>query len=138
MRTFGTIVLGTSLSLSALAGFMAAPAALAEGAAPKSEVCNNKENPPTDATIQGGCIAVNRTKGNCQSCHAIKGIAHGDIAPPLVGAYLKARFPDKTKLRAQIWDATVANPKTVMPPFGRHGILSEEEIDKVVLFLQTL
>lgn len=138
MRTFATIVLGTSLSMSALTGLLVAPAVHAEGAAPKSEVCNNKEAPPTDAAIQGGCIAINRTKGNCQACHAIKGIVHGDIAPPLIGASLKARFPDKAKLRAQIWDATAANPKSVMPPFGRHGILSEEEIDKVVLFLQTL
>ncbi len=39
---------------------------------------------------------------------------------------------------AQVWDAGVANPRTVMPPFGRHGILSEDEIDKVVEFLLTL
>jgi len=25
-----------------------------------------------------------------------------------------------------------------MPPFGLHGILSEDEIDKIVVFVQTL
>ena len=60
----------------------------------------------------------------------------GNIAPPLVS--MTQRFPDKAKLRTQVWDATVANPNTSMPPFGRHKILSEDEIDKVVEFLLTL
>ena len=51
---------------------------------------------------------------------------------------MQQRFPDKAKLRAQVWDATVANPKTSMPPFGRHKLLSEEEVDKIVEFLLTL
>ena len=42
------------------------------------------------------------------------------------------------KLRAQIWDAMAANAKTSMPPFGKHKILTEEEIDKVVDFVHTL
>ncbi len=56
----------------------------------------------------------------------------GNIAPPLVA--VKARF-SKKKLRAQIWDATVSNSETAMPPFGRHKILSESEIDKVVEYV---
>jgi sulfur-oxidizing protein SoxX len=60
----------------------------------------------------------------------------GNIAPPLVAMNL--RYPDKAKLRAQIWDATVANPGTIMPPFGRHQILTEEEIDEVVEYVYTL
>jgi sulfur-oxidizing protein SoxX len=115
--------------------FATAPAS-AQGTAPSNEVCSNKANPPTDPAVQGGCIAIERKKGNCEACHAIAGIAHGNIAPPLVS--MAQRFPDKAKLRAQIWDATVANPNSVMPPFGRNGILSEDEIDKVVDFLLTL
>lgn len=110
--------------------------AFAQGTAPSEEVCNNKANPPTDPAVQGGCIAIDRKKGNCQACHAIAGMNHGNISPPLVS--MKQRFPDKAKLRAQVWDATVANPHSVMPPFGRNGILSEDEIDKVVDFLLTL
>jgi len=86
---------------------------------------------------EGKKIAFNRKKGNCLACHAIEGgRLPGNIGPPLVN--MKERFPDKAKLRAQIWDATVNNPNTIMPPFGKHGILTEQEIDKVVEFIYTL
>jgi len=51
---------------------------------------------------------------------------------------MKARFPDKDKLRAQINDSRTMNPNTMMPPFGAHEILSASEIDKVVEFIHTL
>jgi sulfur-oxidizing protein SoxX len=51
---------------------------------------------------------------------------------------MKARFPDKAKLRAQIWDSTKMNPNSIMPPFGRQQILSESDIDKIVEFVYTL
>ncbi|RMG27529.1 MAG: sulfur oxidation c-type cytochrome SoxX [Gammaproteobacteria bacterium] len=86
---------------------------------------------------QGKAIAFNRKKGNCLACHQIEGGSlPGNIGPPLVG--MKARYPDKAKLRAQIWDPTINNPNTIMPPFGRHKILTEEEIDKVVEFIYSL
>ncbi len=135
MRKPASIVLGVSAALL-FTSLLASTAATAQGSAPSAKVCGDKENPPTEAAVQGGCIAVDRRKGNCHSCHMINGINYGNIAPPLVA--MKARFPDKAKLRAQVWDASVVNPKTVMPPFGRHGILSEDEIDKVVEFLLTL
>ena len=136
MRKSANIILGASTVALLLGGLLAAPISSAQGSAPSPAVCNDKANPPTDPAVQGGCIAIDRTKGNCHSCHMIAGINFGNIAPPLVA--IKQRFPDKAKLRAQVWDASVANPKTVMPPFGRHGILSEDEIDKVVEFLLTL
>lgn len=86
---------------------------------------------------EGKKIAFDRKKGNCLACHQIEGgELAGNIGPPLVA--MKARFPDKSKLRAQIWDSTKANPNTMMPPFGRHEILTESEIDKVVEFIYTL
>jgi sulfur-oxidizing protein SoxX len=86
---------------------------------------------------QGKQIAFNRKKGNCLACHQIEGgEMAGNIGPPLVA--MKARFPDKSKLRAQIWDSTKMNPNSMMPPFGRHDILSEDEIDKVVEYIYTL
>jgi len=136
MRKTASVILGASTTALLLGSLLTAPVSLAQGSAPASSVCNDKANPPTDVVVQGGCVAVNRKKGNCQGCHVIAGIASGDIAPPLVG--MKARFPDKAKLRAQIWDSNVANKDSVMPPFGRHGILSEQEIDKVVEFILTL
>lgn len=85
----------------------------------------------------GKKIAENRKKGNCFACHSYEG-AHlpGNIGPPLVA--MKARFPDKDKLRAQIADPTKANPNSMMPPFGKHNILTEEEIDHVTEWVYTL
>jgi len=125
-----------ALAVTLLAGATATPALAEGGKAPSSKVCGDKDQPPTDAVTLGGCVAIAPTKGNCHSCHMIQGINYGNIAPPLVA--MKQRFADKAKLRAQVWDASVANPKTVMPPFGRHGVLSETEIDQVVEFLLTL
>ena len=86
---------------------------------------------------KGKNVAFDRKKGNCLACHAMDdGTLPGNIAPPLVS--MKLRYPDKAKLRAQIWDATVANPNTIMPPFGRHQIITEEEIDQVVEYVYTL
>lgn len=85
----------------------------------------------------GKKIAFDRKKGNCLACHHIEGgKVAGTIAPPLMT--MKARFPDKAKLRAQIWDSTVANPNSIMPPMGRHKVLSEKEIDLVTDFIYSL
>jgi len=51
---------------------------------------------------------------------------------------MKLRFPDKAKLKAQIWDATSIKPSSIMPPFGKNRILSEEQVDQVVEYLYTL
>jgi sulfur-oxidizing protein SoxX len=90
-----------------------------------------------DTLAQGKELAFDRKKGNCLACHVIAdGQAPGDIGPPLVA--MKQRFPDRAKLRAQIYDATVANPDTRMPPFGRHHILSDAEIDQIADFIHSL
>jgi sulfur-oxidizing protein SoxX len=136
MRKTASVIMGASTVALLLGSLLTAPVSLAEGSAPKSSVCKDKENPPADVAVQGGCVAIDRKKGNCFACHAIAGIGSGNIAPPLIG--MKARFPDKAKLRAQVWDSTAINPRSAMPPFGRHAILSEQEIDKVVEFLLTL
>ena len=90
------------------------------------------------ATIKKGKeVSFNRKTGNCLACHAMgDGVSPGDIGPPLVA--MKARFPDKAALRAQIWDPQVKNPDTRMPPFGKHKIVSESDIDAIVEYLYTL
>lgn len=89
------------------------------------------------AAAKGKEIAFDRKLGNCLACHAMDdGELAGNIAPPLVS--MKLRFPDKAKLRAQIWDPTVNNPNSIMPPFGRHKVLSEEQIDQIVEYVYTL
>jgi len=86
---------------------------------------------------EGKKIAFNRKKGNCLACHQIEGGSlPGNIGPPLLA--MKARFPDKSILRAQIADSRTNNPTTIMPPFGAHEILSASEIDKVVEFIHSL
>jgi sulfur-oxidizing protein SoxX len=86
---------------------------------------------------KGKAVAFDRKLGNCLACHAIDdGTLPGNIGPPLIA--MKLRYPDKAKLRAQIWDATVANPNSIMIPFGRHRVLTEEQIDQVVEYIYTL
>lgn len=92
-----------------------------------------------DVIEEGRVIAFNRKKGNCLACHAIdaKGASlPGNIGPPLKN--IKSRFSSKDRLRAQIYDATANNPNTIMPPFGKHKILSDKELDKVVEFIYSL
>lgn len=86
---------------------------------------------------EGKKLAFDRKKGNCLACHMVDdGALPGNIGPPLIA--MKARFPDKNKLRAQIWNATAANPNTIMPPFGKHKILSEADIDKITDYIHSL
>ena len=90
-----------------------------------------------DAIAQGKEIAFDRKKGNCLGCHAIEdGALPGNIGPPLIA--MQVRYPDKAKLRAQIWDATAANPYTPMPPFGKHGALSAKEVDLITEYIYSL
>jgi L-cysteine S-thiosulfotransferase len=85
----------------------------------------------------GRDFAYDWHKGNCLACHRIPGdrsaVTLASIGPPL--EHLRERFPDRVALRSQIWDPTVRNPNTVMPPFGKHQVLTEEEIDLIVDFI---
>lgn len=90
-----------------------------------------------DAVAKGKEVAFDRSKGNCLACHAMDdGSLAGTVGPPLM--QMKQRFTDRALLREQIWDAGTRNPGSIMPPFGRHEILTEEEIDWVVDYLYTL
>ncbi len=88
----------------------------------------------------GARLAQDVGKGNCLACHAMpsdaKAVTSANIGPPLVA--IRARFPDREQLRRQVWDAGSINPNTVMPPFGKHQILTPEEIDLIVDYLYTL
>jgi L-cysteine S-thiosulfotransferase len=89
------------------------------------------------AADQGRKVAFDRGKGNCLTCHDIKG---GDL-PGTIGPALrdlKSKYPDRNDLVAIVTDETKRNPLTVMPPFGRNRILTESEINAIVDFLQTL
>ena len=107
------------LALVVLAGFAARPAWAQSTAA------------------EGQKLAFDRGKGNCLTCHVIKGgDLPGTIGPELKD--LKAKYPDRNELAAILFDETKRNPQTMMPPFGRNRILTEREINAIVDFLQTL
>lgn len=91
-----------------------------------------------EAMIEKGKeVAFDRKKGNCLACHMIDdGSLPGNQGPPLIS--MKARFPDKAVLRAQIYNPLERNPNSFMPPFGLHNILSDGDIDAIVEYIYTL
>jgi sulfur-oxidizing protein SoxX len=95
------------------------------------------DSPPESRLESGKRLTMARDKGNCLACHAIEdGELPGNIGPPLI--QMQLRFPDRAMLRDQVWDPTARNPDTMMPPFGKHRILTEEEIDLIVDYIHTL
>lgn len=92
---------------------------------------------PSDAVAEGRRLAFATEHGNCLACHAMAGGRQmGSLGPPL--ADMRRRFPDRAELRARIRDARDFNPETLMPPFGRHLILTAAEIELIIDFLYTL
>lgn len=94
----------------------------------------------TVAPATGKQLAFDSAKGNCLACHAMPTIpdaeAAGTLGPPLIA--MQMRYPDKALLRAEIRNAMISNPDTVMPPFGKNKILTEKEIDKITDFVYGL
>ncbi len=123
MRKLDRLLAAASVAtlLGAL-NMIAAPSAVAQDAA---------------LVAEGKKIAFNRRKGNCLACHMMgDGDLPGNIGPPLIA--MQARFPDKAALRAQIYDPRTKNPRTIMPPFGPHAIISDSDIDKITEYVWTL
>jgi len=87
----------------------------------------------------GRQLAFEIAKGNCLACHQFPRDAGANtlanIGPPLLA--IRSRFPERTKLRNRLWDPMQANPNTVMPPFGKHRILSSDEIELIIDYLYT-
>ncbi len=94
-------------------------------------------NTAAERIKKGNELAFDRKKGNCLACHYVEGgTLMGNTGPALVA--MKARFPDKEKLTAQVYDARINNENTIMPPFGAHGALTKSEITLIVDWLLTL
>ena len=87
----------------------------------------------------GRQLAFEIAKGNCLACHQFPGDSGANtlanIGPPLLA--IRSRFPDRTLLRSRLWDSMQTNPNTVMPPFGKHKILSGDEIELIIDYLYT-
>ncbi len=110
---------------------------LTAGAATAQEPAATAESASVDTVTLGREAAYDRQRGNCLACHVMgDGEMPGTVGPPLM--MMQQRLPERAALRRQIWDATERNPNSRMPPFGRHGVLTEEEIDWIVDYLYTL
>ncbi len=87
----------------------------------------------------GRQLAFEIAKGNCLACHTFPGDSRANtlanIGPPLLA--IRSRFPDRAQLRGRLWDPMQTNPNTVMPPFGKHRILSRDEIELIIDYLYT-
>ncbi|WP_228767089.1 MULTISPECIES: sulfur oxidation c-type cytochrome SoxX [Thiomicrorhabdus] len=91
------------------------------------------------AIEQGKKLAFSRSQGNCLACHMVAdGAMPGNIGPALIA--MKLRYPDKQKLYNKVWGTpdTQNVPNSMMPPFGQNGILTDEEIGKIVDYIYTL
>ena len=79
-------------------------------------------------------------KGQCIACHQLPEgqlpATRADIGPRLEGS--RMRELGRAKLREIIEDPTRDNPRTPMPPYGRHRILEPAEIQSLVEFLHAL
>ncbi len=93
--------------------------------------------PALGGVEEGRAIAHDQLRGNCLACHRIPAdpaaVTEATLGPVLKD--LARRFPDRAALRAQVADAAVRNPDTLMPLYGRHRILTDPEIDRVVDYL---
>jgi sulfur-oxidizing protein SoxX len=119
-------ILAASVSAAALMGALAvATPAMAQENGEKKEMTGKE-------------LAFNNSKGNCLACHMIAGGDQpGTIGPPLIA--MKQRYPDRKALYDVIYDPrTKFGPQTIMPPIGAHGILSKDELEKVVDFIHSL
>jgi sulfur-oxidizing protein SoxX len=87
----------------------------------------------------GRQLAFEIAKGNCLACHQFPGDPGANtlanIGPPLLA--IRSRFPERALLRSRLWDPMRTNPNTVMPPFGKHQILSRDEIELIIDYLYT-
>jgi L-cysteine S-thiosulfotransferase len=94
----------------------------------------------TGDAAKGQQLAFDRNRGGgCLACHVMgpKTLeTPGNVGPDL-SEIAKAGRTDQW-LYNYVFDARVYNPKSVMPPWGKHGFYSEAEIKDIVAFLKTL
>jgi len=122
------LIAGFAASLMLVSGFVTAQDSGAESGV----------DPELAKRIEAGRMVLeDRKKGNCLSCHlVIGGELPGNAGPPLIA--MKARWPDREALKSQIYDPNLRNPDTIMPPYGRHRMLTDAELDVLVDFVQSL
>ena len=91
----------------------------------------------SDAVKMGEKIFNTKKLGNCLACHDANGKKinnPGSFGPKL--QYLSA-WPEQA-LYDKVYDPYTTNPISAMPPFGKNGWLSDEQIKAVVAYLKTI
>lgn len=86
---------------------------------------------------EGKKVFMAKKIGNCLACHDVNGQEvpqAGALGPKLTG--LK-HWPKET-LYNKVYDATVDNPISAMPPFGPNKVLTDKQIHQVVAYLLTI
>ncbi|MCP4702285.1 MAG: sulfur oxidation c-type cytochrome SoxX [Gammaproteobacteria bacterium] len=83
-------------------------------------------------------VGKNLTIKFCPACHFFEGMNQaGTVGPPFVAMQL--RFPERKRLHDLIYNPQIAiKPYTMMPPFGRNGLLTNEQIEQIIDYLYTL
>lgn len=101
---------------------------------------------------RGEKLFVARKKGNCLACHKVEQLKqhlfHGEIGPELSDV---ASNMTPAEMRLRLVDPKIVNPETIMPSFhkvkGLHRVmkkfkgkpvLSAQEIEDIIAFVQTL
>ena len=90
-----------------------------------------------DLVKQGEKIFNTKKIGNCLACHAVNGKNinnPGTLGPKLQGL---SAWPEQA-LYDKVYDPYTTNPLSAMPPFGKNGVLSDEQIKAVVAYLKTV
>lgn len=93
-----------------------------------------------DAKKGAELVADRNRGGSCLACHVMgpAGGANlpGNVAPDLSEIGNAGR--EDEWLFNYVYDGRVYNPETVMPPWGTHGLFTDDEIKDIVAFLKTL
>jgi len=94
----------------------------------------------TGDAIKGQQLAFDRNRGGgCLACHVMGPKTQalpGNVGPDLSEIGTAGRSDQW--LFNYVYDARVYNPKSVMPPWGKHGFYNDAEIRDIVAFLKTL
>ncbi len=85
---------------------------------------------------QGKEIFYNNKLANCSSCHSVKSSNNSSNSMGPTLNYLSL-WPKKV-LFDKIYDSTTTAPNSIMPPFGKNGLLTKTQIDLLVSYLKTI
>lgn len=86
---------------------------------------------------EGKKVFMTKKIGNCLACHDVNGEKvpqAGSLGPKLIAL---SAWPADV-LYNKVYDATIDNPISAMPPFGANKVLTDKQIHQVVAYLKTI